>query len=217
MLHFLLKAEVAEKPETKLVLLPYSRVVKSPGQTASVCVLLALQLTLDVRPWASYSTSLILTVVICKVGQLLDLPVVDPLHLLAKPSFLSFICLFSSHSNLLVLGLLITVSSAPGQVSSSLLLATAVDPRASPEHKDNRCPSVVKSEEGPYLSSGVTELGQREPGAACAALGEACLLPRGVRELRQLESTGILTRSSEFLNPVHLKASTATLLECSEG
>ena len=39
-------------------------------------------------------TSLILTVVLCTVGQLLDLPVVDPWDLLARPAFLSFLRLF---------------------------------------------------------------------------------------------------------------------------
>ena len=36
---FLLKTDVAEKSETKLALLPSSAVVKSSGQTASLCVL----------------------------------------------------------------------------------------------------------------------------------------------------------------------------------
>lgn len=39
-------------------------------------------------------TSLILTVVLCTVGQLLDLPVVDPWDLLARLAFLSFLRLF---------------------------------------------------------------------------------------------------------------------------
>lgn len=48
-------------------------------------------------------------------------------------------------------------------------------------------------------------------------LGEACLLPSAMRELRQLEGRGILTRWSESLNPVHLTASTTILLEGYEG
>lgn len=36
---FLLKTDVAEKSETKLALLPSSAVVKSSGQTASLCAL----------------------------------------------------------------------------------------------------------------------------------------------------------------------------------
>lgn len=41
-------------------------------------------------------------------------------------------------------------------------------------------------------------------------LEEAGLLPRGMKELRQLESKGIPTESLEFPNPVNGKASTPT-------
>ena len=37
LLHFLLKTDIVEKSEIKLALLPSSTVVKSSGQTASLC------------------------------------------------------------------------------------------------------------------------------------------------------------------------------------
>lgn len=104
------------------------------------------------------------------MGQLTDVPVVDPLHVSAKPP--SSLLSFFSHANLFILvGLLILVPSAPGHMSYSILLATRMDPRVRAEHEDNQCPSAVKPGEGPSLSSGVTEPGQWEPGAACAASG----------------------------------------------
>ena len=58
-----------------------------------------------------------------------------------------------------------------------------MDPRASIEHKQ---PVSFCGETGRgTLSSGAAELGHCEPRAACVHLGEACLLPRAMRELRQ--------------------------------
>ena len=114
---FLLKIDVAEKSETKLALLPSSAVVKSSGQTASLCVL-ALWLARDVRHWAKW---LDLSDPYCcplYSGAAPRPPCRGPLGSLSQTSLPLFSSSVSSYSNLLVLvGLLVTVPSAPAWIS----------------------------------------------------------------------------------------------------